>query len=124
MSDEQVPEDVREFIARHIDSVGQLEALLLLRTSPDERWKLSTVARRLYTGERESRELLTRLCDDGLVSCSDDTYWFAASEAQRAVVDQVAAVYSSRLIAVTNLIHGKTRRIREFARAFRLRKDS
>lgn len=34
--DELIPVDLRDFILRHIDSVSQLEALLLLRAKPDE----------------------------------------------------------------------------------------
>jgi hypothetical protein len=33
MSDNALPEPVQEFILKHIDSVAQLEALLLLRRS-------------------------------------------------------------------------------------------
>jgi hypothetical protein len=36
----------------------------------------------------------------------------------------VAALYAANLIPVTNLIHAKPSRIREFADAFKLRKDS
>jgi hypothetical protein len=41
MTDEVIPADIKNFIARHIDSVIQLEALLLLRACPDETWTLS-----------------------------------------------------------------------------------
>jgi hypothetical protein len=53
MADEPIPADLRYFILQHIDSVTQLEALLLLRGSPDEVWNLSTAAKRLYTTEQE-----------------------------------------------------------------------
>jgi len=124
MSDGHVSDDVREFILKHIDSVGQLEALLLLRVNPEQRWPVAEIAKRLYTGETETRELLRRLCEDGLAECADDTYWLATPEAERnATIDKLAEVYSRQLIPITNLIHSKTRRIREFANAFRLRKD-
>ncbi len=45
-----------------------------------------------------------------------------ASEA-RQKVDRLASVYSRHLIPVTNMIHAKPRRIREFADAFKFRKD-
>lgn len=125
MSDTTVSDDVREFIQKHIDSVGQLEALLLLRAYPQQRWNVSDVAKRLYTGEQETREFLRRLCEDGLADCTDHEYWFTAREGERkATLDKLAEVYARQLIPVTNLIHSKSRRIREFANAFRLRKDS
>ena len=124
MSDEQIPEDIREFISRYIDSVGQLEALLILRLRPEERWDLPTIAKRLYISEGNARELLGPLCEHKLASCSDDTYWLAElNSEQKAIIDRLADLYARRLIPVTNLIHSKTRRIREFANAFRLRKD-
>ena len=39
MSDEPVPDDVRELILRHIDLVTQLEALLFFRARPGESWE-------------------------------------------------------------------------------------
>lgn len=37
MTAEFIPDDIAEFIIEKIDSVGQLEALLLLRSSPEEK---------------------------------------------------------------------------------------
>jgi hypothetical protein len=39
------------------------------------------------------------------------------------MVERLAGSYANHLIQVTNLIHGKPRRLREFADAFKLRKD-
>jgi hypothetical protein len=123
MADEPIPGDVRDFILRHIDSVAQLEALLLLRGNPDETWNVNTMARRLYAGEQEIVEVLTRLCEDGLLSVTDGIYHYDCAPDLRCVVDRLAAVYSRHLIPVTNMIHAKPRRIREFADAFKIRKD-
>lgn len=119
-----VPDDVRAFIVRHIDSVAQLEALLLLRANPEEDWEVGRVAARLYTGEQEVAELLVRLCADGLLTCENDLYRFAGQPPEiREMIDRLAAVYAKHLIPVTNMIHAKPRRIREFADAFKFRKD-
>jgi hypothetical protein len=124
MAEELVPDDLRDFILRHIDSIAQLEALLLLRENPAERWKPATVAKRLYASTQEVEEALKRLCADGLLSCSDDVYRYDCINPElRKTVDRVADVYARHLIAVTNMIHAKPRRIREFADAFKFRKD-
>jgi hypothetical protein len=34
MSDQTIPDDLREFILQYIDSISQLEALLILRSDP------------------------------------------------------------------------------------------
>jgi hypothetical protein len=124
MAEELIPDDVREFIIRHLDSVAQLEALLLLRAQPQERWDIGRIAKRLYTGEQEIAELLSALCADGLLSVNDGIYRYdCATPEQRSTLDRLANIYSRHLIPVTNLIHSKPRRIRQFADAFKFRKD-
>ena len=123
MTDEPVPNDIRNFIQRHIDSVAQLEALLLLRANPEEDWAARKVANRLYTDEQEILEVLARLCGDGLLSCRDGIYRYECGAEDQRMVDRLADVYARHLIPVTNMIHAKPRRIREFADAFKFRKD-
>src|SRR5215467_5746989 len=124
MADEIIPGDLRDFILGHIDSIGQLEALLLLRAHAYEDWDVRRTAARLYAGEAEVAEFLTRLCVDGLLACHDGFYRFACQTPDlHGTVDRLAAAYSQHLIPVTNVIHGKPRRIREFADAFKFRKD-
>ena len=124
MADEIIPGDLRDFIGRYIDSIGQLEALLLLRAHPQEGWDARRTAARLYASEAEVVEFLARLCADGLLSCNDAIYRFApATPELRDMLDRLAAAYARHLIPVTNMIHSKPRRIREFADAFKFRKD-
>lgn len=125
MAGELIPTDIRDFILRHIDSVAQLEALLLLRGNPNETWDIANVARRLYGNEQEIAELLTRLREDGLLAASNDVYRYeSATPEQRDIVDRLAAIYSRHLIPITNMIHSKPRRIRQFAEAFKFRKET
>jgi len=124
MVSEPIPADIRDFILRHIDSVAQWEALLLLRANSRESWDVNKIAGRLYISEKEVAGLLTQLCQDGLLTINDGLYRYeCASAEQRDIVDRLAAIYSRHLIPVTNLIHSKPRRIREFAEAFKFRKD-
>lgn len=124
MAGELIPGDVRDFILRHIDSVAQLEALLLLRANSRETWSVGETAKRLYTGKQEIAEVLMRLRDDGLLAVDNGHYRYDCAAAElRELVDRVADVYSRQLIPVTNMIHAKPRRIREFADAFKFRKD-
>lgn len=124
MSDEVIAADLRSFIARYIDSVTQLEALLLLRNNPDQSWTLASIAKRLYTGETEAAAILSRLCGDGMASHLDSLYRYDCSPALASSVDRLAETYRHQLIPITNLIHAKPRRIREFADAFKLKKDT
>jgi hypothetical protein len=124
MNDRPIPADVHNFILRHIDTIAQLEALLLLRSDPEMRWNAKEIAKRIYTSEQEAEGLLIRLAQDGLLQEAGDLYWYACNDPmERRLVDRLADVYSRHLIPVTNLIHGKPRRIRQFADAFKFRKD-
>lgn len=123
MTDESIPADLREFILRYIDSVAHLEALLLLRANAETTWDTATIAQRLYTTEQQATEVLTQLCADGLLACENDRYRYEKQSAENAAtINQLAASYTKQLIPITNMIHGKPRRIRQFADAFKFRK--
>jgi hypothetical protein len=124
MSNDVIPGDLQDFILQYIDSITQLEALLLLRADPGGRWEPAHVARRLYAGEREVEAVLAGLCANDLLSCDHGIYRYEPRTGDnRSLIDRLAAVYAKHLIPVTNMIHAKERRIREFADAFRFRKD-
>jgi hypothetical protein len=122
--DALIPEDLEDFILRYIDSIAQLEALLLLRRNPKETWTVERAAKRLYIDETEAKAVLDRLCADDLLTCDEGLYrYFGQSDEQRQMIDRLADVYSHHLIPVTNLIHTKAPRLREFADAFKIRKE-
>ena len=118
---DKVPEEVREFLLECIDSVAQLEALLLLRESPRE-WDIPSLARRLYIEETEAAKILSSLvaCE---LTVTDGTLfrYHARDDDHKRLVEQVANTYARYLVPVTRLIHDKG--IRNFANAFKFRKD-
>lgn len=128
MPTDPIPDDVRRFILMSIDSIAQMEALLLLRDKPQEEWDTATIARRLYISEQETSDVLTRLCAQGLLyvngSPAPRYQYQPQSTEMEQMVNRVADVYTKHLVSVTNLIHAKPRtRIQEFADAFKLRKE-
>ena len=123
MIDEPIPADLRDFILRHIDSVAHLEALLLLRTNPELRWEAPAVAARLYIGVHQAAEVLAQLREERLLAAEDNLYSYGGQSTEMvAMIDRLADSYAKQLIPITNLIHGKPRRIRQFADAFKFRK--
>jgi len=121
---EIVPDDLRDFILRHFDSIAQLEALLLLRANPRDEWTVARATTRLYTDPQEVAAALTRLCEDGFLACANGIYRFQCRDRElQEQVDRLAEAYAKHLIPVTNLIHSKLRRIKQFADAFKFRKD-
>lgn len=124
MADDPIPADLRDFILRYIDSVAHLEALLLLRAAPETAWEASLVAARLYTNAEQAGEVLAQLCDEHLLICENGLYRYGGQPPEHiAMIDRLAASYAKQLIPITNLIHSKPRRIRQFADAFKFRKD-
>lgn len=131
MEQQPIPEDIRRFVLTSIPSVPHLEALLLLRARLQPYWRAETVAGRLYIRDKLALELLDDLCKAGMAAACTDEQGFGAycympsSEALRDTIDQLAELYSKRLVDITHLIHSKLdRKAQQFADAFRWRKDS
>ncbi|MDA9437308.1 hypothetical protein XH88_37190 [Bradyrhizobium sp. CCBAU 51627] len=123
MADQYVSDELRSFILERIDSVAQIEALLLLRSDPRSQWDAARVAERLYISKADAADALSRLCASELLSCDDAIYRLeGVPEQNRAMIEQLLEVYSHHLIPVTNLVHSKPRRIGSFANAFKFRK--
>jgi hypothetical protein len=128
MTDNVIPGDVAQLIVDKIDSVAQLEALLLLRGDPSREWNAAALAKRLYISEEQTRAELARLYMEGFLTVSGEAsplyaYQPTSTELQR-TIDRLADIYSKHLVPVTNLIHSKPKtRVQEFADAFKLRKD-
>jgi hypothetical protein len=124
MPDQYVSDEIRDFILKYIDSVAQIEALLLVRSNPEESWDVSRIAARLYIGEAAAADALGHLCADGLLNLVDATYRFeGVSPTNARLIEELQTIYARELITVTNIIHAKPRRIRSFADAFRFRKS-
>ena len=127
MGETLIPDEVQAFLLQHIDSIAQLEALLLLHADPTFTWNAEKLAKRLYISAEETAAVLEHLAAHGFLTTPPDLpdsyrYHPASSEVAH-MVDQVAELYAKYLIPITHLIHSKPRtRVQEFADAFKLRK--
>lgn len=129
MPADPIPDEIGRFILTSIPSVPYLEALLLLRRESTLAWTSSQLARRLYLPEAQAAELLHNLEAASIAARkgteADLSYQYQPAPELAQMLDQVAQCYSTRLRAVTDLIHSRVdRRAYQFADAFRLRKDS
>jgi hypothetical protein len=124
-SPDKIPESVRRVIAEHIDSVAELEAILLLRGSRDRGWTADAAGARLYVRTTVAEHVLSVLAARGFFASTSGMYRYAPATPQlEAAVDELAAAYSEQLVTVTHLIHSKpSGGVRQFAEAFDLRKD-
>lgn len=125
MDDTAIPDDIRDFILNFVDSIAHIEALMLLRRDPEISWDAASLAARLYISVDDAKRVLEELGARGLLMVNNEVYRYGcASPELKAMVDRLARIYAAQLIAVTNLVHAKTSsRIKQFADAFRLRKE-
>jgi hypothetical protein len=122
-----LPNDVREFIGRHIESVAQLETLLLIRKEPQRSWTADELARRLYLSDKMCKAMLDDLARQNYLICGPDHESFAYAGADLPAdkfLGLLADLYLERRVAVISEIHSKPiSKVRTFADAFRFRKD-
>jgi len=123
---EEIPEAVRRLVVEAIDSVPELEAVLLLRSHADRDWSVEEAGARLYVSVTVAAHVLDVLTQRGFLTRTGERYRYAPTTMELdAAVAMLAATYATKLIAVTRLIHSKpSPSVMQFADAFRLRKET
>jgi hypothetical protein len=116
------------FIIEQIDSVPQLEALLLLFNSRPRGWSIETMAQSLYVRSDMAARILDSLLQRKLIAVDShrpDVFFYASEDDyQNRLVEAVDAVYRKEVVRVSSLIHSKgSAGVRDFARALRIKKD-
>jgi hypothetical protein len=120
-----LPEDVSHFVTQFMESVEQLEVLLLLRRSPERAWSAGEVARELYSHPTSVIQRLELLLGQGLLrEHGQGCFQYAprSSDLDR-TVGVLAELYRERRVAIITLIASKPlENVKAFADAFRIRK--
>lgn len=121
--------EVYEFIREHIESVPHLEALLLLWNSRPQPWSLDNLTKRLYIAKERVHLVLDDLIREGVVVRAPETPEFygynSASMNHDQLMAAVDSTYRRELVRIANLIHSRPpSSVRDFARAFRFKKDT
>ena len=117
----------KKFISQYINSVEQLETLLLMRASPDRTWDAEAINQELRTSLASAAERLRELEQRRLIAADSSSplrYRYEPSDTRtRDVIDLVADAYRERRVTVITFIFSKPQdAILEFADAFRLGK--
>jgi hypothetical protein len=119
--------DVRQYIDQHIESLAQLEALLLLRREPERTWDAADAAKALYILPEQAGTLLADLSRRGFAAAIDANatkYRYQAAADVDRVIGELAQAYQDRRVAVISQIYSKPlNKVQTFAEAFRLRKE-
>ena len=120
--------DVYEYILEKIDSVPHLEAVILLWNSRPVGWTAEELASRLYVPTERSNEILQDLVRQQLVQQSAASpprfSYLPRSEEQNEWMFRVDTAYRREIVRISTMLHSKASpSVREFARAFRFKKD-
>jgi len=120
--------DVYGYILEKIDSVPHLEAVILLWNSRPVGWTAEELASRLYLPTEKVMQVLNDLVRQQLVQqnpSSPEKYsYLPRNEEQDERMYQVDVAYRRELVRISTMLHSKpSASVREFARAFRIKKD-
>jgi hypothetical protein len=125
--DQPISHAVQQFIWDNINSVAQLEILLLLQTNPSQAWSPDAIARELRIETAGATVQLENLCSSNLAAkdpADPPAYRFApANPALHDTAVALAQAYLVRRVTVIGLIFSKpSDNIRLLSDAFRFRK--
>lgn len=116
--------EIDQFILSEVDSVPHLEALLLLWNSRPKQWPVEELASFLYIPTDRTRELLQDLQQRELVVMTFSGCFYNPRTSRDSLMEELDRTYRRELVRVSNMIHSKASpAVREFARAFRFKKD-
>lgn len=126
MASSGLPADIERFIVQHIDSVEQLEVLLMLADHPGRTWSAAQIAEEMRGNASSVAMRLEVLHALGLVERAGDPHearyrYAPRTEEQRRAVRGLASAYQERRVSVINVIFSTpSDSVRAFADAFRL----
>ena len=128
MINNEISDDVKNFVLKYIDSVEILEILLLLRKYQSRYWNPSEVSAELRTDILSAERKLLDLKSKSLIQSAKNNpvgyqYVPYPHELEKVVKD-VAETYKERRFSVIDLIFSKPiEKIQTFADAFKFIKD-
>lgn len=122
-----IPAAVLQFVARRIDTVPELETLLIMSADEQRSWSVADIAARTYVAPKSALQVLQGLQRRGLATADESGQHFRfspSSDEEREVVQQTGVAYRTHLVSIATFIHQKAAPpVQEFARAFDLKKD-
>lgn len=129
MSESGFSEELDKFIAAEIQSLEQMEILLLLSGNPHRWWTAHSVYEVVKSSPASVEERLEDLTRREILRSEGESeirYQFAPpSEQIWKAVNELREAYKERPVKVVQAIYSKPPdAIQEFARAFRVRKDT
>ena len=128
MTDDGIPPEVKTFLADNIDSVVQLEALLLLHAKPEQSFTPAELAKELRIDAAWAEPNLKQLCARHILACNETSgaryHYSPGTEELKRTIGALDDCYATRRVSVIALIFSKPPSpLQHFADAFRIRKE-
>jgi DNA-binding MarR family transcriptional regulator len=109
MSDPSLTARVESLVVDHIESIQQLEVLLLLATSPGRAWLARTLADELRTSRASVLAQLEKLCSAGLIASAqgnpEPAFRFDGTAEQGEAILELVALYPQFRVRISQLIY-------------------
>ena len=122
----EISDNVRELIRRRVTSMDHVEVLMRLYESDGQPLTLRQVERAARLGPQTVARCATDLVNGGLAAHdpASSTYRYTATQADRATVDELSALYHQRPVTLVKLVYAQPPNpVKSFADAFRIRDD-
>lgn len=121
-------QQIDRFIRDEIDSVPQLEALLLFWNHPSTQWTCEDLAKELYVSPLVAENVLTHLAGKRLIlevpESSGRYALHLESQERETLLSSLDTIYRQELVRISKMIHAKdSPGLRDFARSFRFKRD-
>jgi hypothetical protein len=109
MADFEVPADLQRFLHEYLESLEQLEILVLLQRRADYAWSAPEVADELRIRDSVAEEELRRLCDRGVLtlvgSASHPSFRYGPiSETLAQMTQRLVETYGAQRVAIMKLM--------------------
>jgi hypothetical protein len=119
-----LPENVRKFIFEFIDSVEQLDILLLMHAHRDQYWNAKTLSHELRSNVNSVQARLQKMSNLGLIqenpqAAGDFQYGPQNAEWDKTITD-LAEIYPTKKHRVLELVFTPLKQVRLISNAFRL----
>ena len=129
MSESGFSDELDRFIAAEINSLEQLEILLLLSGNPHRWWTAQDVYNVIKSSTQSVADRLNQMVERGFLQAEPDSemrFQFApADENIWGIISELRNAYKERSVKVVQAIYSKPPdAVQEFARAFRVRRDN
>jgi hypothetical protein len=106
---DELPDHVQATIARHIESIQQVEILALIRGEPDRPWTTADICRSLHVSPVACEVWIDRFAATGVVSRDqdEDAVRYAPHADNRRAFDDLVELYTRRRHSVIDSIYSK-----------------